>query len=77
MINLAKRCKICKGKKVKRYSKTLTVDIDKGTPSGEQYTIHGEGDCVPDVEPGDVIVVAVVRTNKIFMRKGADLYMEK
>jgi len=35
MIDLAKRCKVCKGKKVKRESKTLHVEIDKGSPDGE------------------------------------------
>lgn len=34
-IDLAKRCKVCKGKKVKRESKTLHVEIDKGSPDGE------------------------------------------
>ena len=77
MINMEKRCKVCKGKKVKRDKKKLTVEMDKGSPNGEQFTIHGEGDCVPDVEPGDVVVVIKVRPNKIFTRKGADLYMEK
>ena len=77
IINLEKRCKVCKGKKVKRDKKKLTQEIDKGSPHGEQYTIHGEGDCVPDVEHGDVVIVVKVRNNKIFTRKGADLYMEK
>lgn len=77
MIDMAKRCKTCKGKKVKRDRKKLSLDIDKGSPNGEQFTIHGEGDCVPDVEPGDVVVVIKVRPNKIFSRKGGDLLMEK
>ena len=77
MIDVKKRCKVCKGKKVKRDKKKLSVEIDKGTPNGEQYTISGEGDCVPDVDPGDVIVIVKVRTNKIYTRKGADLWMDK
>lgn len=77
MINMEKRCKTCKGKKVSRDRKKLTVEIDKGAPNGEQYTISGEGDCVPDVEPGDVIAIVKIRPNKIYTRKGADLYIEK
>ena len=77
MINMEKRCKTCKGKKVKRDRKKLKVEVDKGSPNGEQFTIHGEGDQVPEVEAGDVIVVIKIRPNKIFSRKGADLYMEK
>mgnify|MGYP001062050751 FL=1 len=77
MINMEKRCKTCKGKKVSRDRKKLTVEIDKGCPQGEQYTISGEGDCVPDVEPGDVIAIIKIRPNKIYTRKGADLYIDK
>lgn len=74
---MAKRCKVCKGKKVCRNKKRLTCEIDKGSPSGEQFTLHGEGDCVPDVEPGDVIVVIKVKEHSVFKRKGADLLIEK
>lgn len=74
---MEKRCKICKGKKVKRDRKKCVVEVDKGSPNGEQFTVHGEGDCVPEVEPGDVIVVIKIRPNKIFSRKGADLYMDR
>lgn len=77
MIDPSKRCKECKGKKVKREKKKLKVDMDKGSPNGEQFLIHGEGDCVPDIEPGDVVVVIKIRPNKTFQRKGADLLMEK
>lgn len=44
IIDIEKRCKVCKGKKVSRDKKKLTVEIDKGSPNGDQYTIHGEGD---------------------------------
>jgi DnaJ family protein A protein 2 len=77
MINMEKRCKTCKGKKICRDRKKLTVEIDKGCPQGEQYTISGEGDCVPDIEPGDVIAIIKIRPNKIYTRHGADLTIEK
>lgn len=51
--------------------------MDKGSPNGEQYVVHGEGDQIPDIEPGDVVVVIKIRQNKIFARKGADLLMDK
>jgi len=35
MINMAKRCKTCKGKKVSRDRKKISQDIDKGCPNGE------------------------------------------
>jgi len=52
----SKICKTCNGKKIKKEDKVLKVEVDKGAPNGERYTIHGEGDEVPDIEPGDVIV---------------------
>lgn len=70
-------CKACKGKKIKKETKTLQVEIDKGAPNGEKYVKHGEGDEVPDVEAGDLIVVIKEKKHKTFYRKGADLFMEK
>jgi DnaJ family protein A protein 2 len=55
----------------------MKVEIDKGAPNGEKYTIHGEGDEVPEAEAGDVIVVIKEKKHKTFLRKGADLFMEK
>jgi DnaJ-class molecular chaperone len=62
----SKLCKTCSGKKIKKESKVLKVEIDKGSPNGERYTVHGEGDQVPDVEPGDVIVQIREKKHKTF-----------
>ncbi len=70
-------CKTCNGKKIKKESKKLTVEIDKGAPNGEKYIKHGEGDEVPDAEAGDVVVVVKEKKHKTFYRKGEDLFMEK
>ena len=72
-----KKCKACVGKKLKKENKKLKVEVDKGAPNGEKYTIHGEADEIPDAEPGDVIVQIIEKKHKTFMRKGADLVMEK
>jgi DnaJ family protein A protein 2 len=72
-----KKCKVCNGKKVKKETKKLKVEVDKGAPNGEKYTIHGEGDEIPDAESGDVIVQILEKKHKYFIRKGADLVMEK
>ena len=55
----------------------MKVEIDKGAPNGEKYVIHGEADEIPDAEPGDVIVQIVVKKHKTFLRKGADLAIDK
>jgi len=75
--DMTKRCKKCKGKKVQKTLKKLEVELDKGSPNGAQFTIHGEGDQVPDVEAGDVVVVVRIKPHKTFQRKGADLLIEK
>ena len=76
-IDPAKMCKACNGKKIKKETKTLTVEVDKGAPNEERCTKHGEGDEVPEAEAGDVIVVLTEKKHKLFKRKGADLFMEK
>ena len=55
----------------------MKVEIDKGAPHGDKYTIHGEGDEVPDCESGDVIVQILEKKHKNFTRRGADLAIEK
>jgi len=70
-------CKPCNGKKVQKEKKKLKVEIDKGAPNGERYTIHGEADEIPDAEAGDVIVQIKEKPHKSFHRKGADLIIEK
>lgn len=76
-IDEKKKCKNCLGKKIKKETKKLKCEIDKGAPNGEKYTIHGEADEVPDCEPGDVIVQIIQKKHKTFTRKGADLIYER
>lgn len=76
-IDPAKMCKTCSGKKIKKETKKIAVEVDKGAPNGEKYTKHGEGNEIPEAEAGDLIVVIEEKKHKIFKRKGADLFMEK
>jgi len=76
-IDQSKKCKTCSGKKLQKEKKKMKVEVDKGAPNGEKYTIHGEGDEIPDAEPGDVIVQIRQLPHKTFHRKGADLFIEK
>ena len=77
IISESGRCKECKGKKVKKDVKIFDVEVDKGAPHGEKYTIFGEGDQIPDAEAGDVIIVVDIQPHETFKRKGADILMEK
>lgn len=65
------------GAKTKQDTKILEVTIDKGSPHGNKYTFHGEGDEYPGAQTGDVIVVVDLQEHKKFKRRGADLLFEK
>ena len=75
-------CDECQGQGVKagkviKDSKIIEVTIDKGSPHGEKYVFHGEGDEFPGADTGDVVVVVDLQEHKLFKRKGADLLFEK
>jgi DnaJ family protein A protein 2 len=62
---------------MKEEKKMITIEVDKGAPDGDQYVKHGEGHEIANVEPGDVIVQIKQKKHKTFLRRGADLFMEK
>ena len=75
-------CDDCGGQGIKagstkKETKILEVTIDKGSPHGEKYVFHGEGDEFPGAETGDVVVLCDLQEHKLFKRKGADLLFEK
>lgn len=76
-VDEAKRCKKCKGQKVVKDTKVFDIEVPKGAPHGEKIVLFGEGDEIPGVEPGDVIVVIDEQPHKVFKRKGGDLMIEK
>jgi len=70
------RCGNCKGKKVIKDKKVLTVYVDKGMKHGQKIVFSGESDEAPGMEPGDIIFVLVEKKHDLFKRNGNDLYME-
>jgi len=70
------KCKECKGKKVVKDKKVLTVYIDKGMKHGQKIVFSGESDEAPGMEPGDIIFVLIEKKHDMFKRNGNDLYME-
>jgi len=58
-------------------SKTLDVYIDKGMQHGQKIVFKEEGDQLPDIIPGDVILVLQQKEHPIFKRNGDDLIIEK
>ncbi|XP_076470499.1 dnaJ homolog subfamily A member 2-like [Babylonia areolata] len=71
------KCKECKGKKVAKESKILEVHVDKGMSHEQKIPFRGEGDQVPGVEPGDVIIILQQKEHEVFTRSGSSLYMTK
>lgn len=74
IINEKDRCKECKGKKVTNETKILEVHVDKGMKDGQRITFRGEGDQLPDIEPGDVIIILQQKEHELFTRNDNDLY---
>ncbi|KAL1923576.1 uncharacterized protein VTP21DRAFT_8556 [Calcarisporiella thermophila] len=70
------RCKQCNGKKIVNERKVLEVHIDKGMREGQKITFSGEGDQMPGIVPGDVIIVLEEKPHPRFKRKGDDLFCE-
>lgn len=70
---IKEKCKDCRGEKIASETKTLTIELDKGVPDGHRYNFPLEGDQIPDVEAGDIVVEVFLEKHKHFVRKGADL----
>jgi len=77
MIKPKDRCKDCSGKKLVEEEKELEVFVDKGMSHNQKITFSGEGDQIPGVTPGDVILVLQQQEHPVFKRNGHDLHMEK
>ncbi|NXS53247.1 DNJA1 protein, partial [Brachypteracias leptosomus] len=70
-------CLTCNGRKVVREKKILSVHLDKGMKDGQKITFHEEGDQVPGLEPGDIIIVLEQKEHPVFRRRGDDLVVRR
>ena len=71
-----KPCKNCKGIGKRKGTRHVSFDVPAGIDSGD-YTIHGEGEYVPDGNNGDLIVRIHVQPHSQFKRDGADLFFDQ
>lgn len=71
------KCKTCSGKRTTNETKILEVHVDKGMRNGEKILFRGEGDQVPGVEAGDIVIVLDQKPHETFDRQGIDLYVTK
>ena len=67
-MNEADRCVVCHGKKVTQQTKLLEVHVEKGMKDEQKIPFHGEGDQMPGVEPGDVIIFLQEKDHETFRR---------
>ncbi|CAG8433922.1 12138_t:CDS:2 [Ambispora gerdemannii] len=71
------KCPHCQGKKVRRGSEQLTVNIEKGMAEGEQIIFEKEGDESPDIIPGNIVLTLKTIPHPAFTRKGDNLYTKE
>ncbi|XP_032647992.1 dnaJ homolog subfamily A member 1-like [Chelonoidis abingdonii] len=71
------RCLTCNGRRVVREKKILNVHLDRGMQDGQRITFHEEGDQVPGLEPGDVVIVLDQKEHPVFQRIGNNLVLRK
>jgi len=78
-IPLADQCPKCKGQKVVRDAKLITVEIEPGMRWGETISFYGESDQSPDSMTGDLIFILKPKHDErfTFERKGDDLSLKQ
>jgi len=78
-IPLADQCPKCKGQKVVRDAKLITVEIEPGMRWGETISFYGESDQAPDTMTGDLIFILKPKHDErfTFERKGDDLSLKQ
>lgn len=70
-------CQSCAGKGSTRRSKKVKVKIPAGIDNGQQVYVRGEGDAGSNGGPsGDLILNIRVRSHKLFVRQGFDIYCD-
>lgn len=81
MQQMSQPCPACNGQgrraKMKPEREVLDVFVEKGSPDGHKIVFHGKADEGAGHEPGDVVVVVKQREHARFLRRGADLYLER
>ena len=70
-----KDCGSCRGRKVVMEKKELVLDIVKGMANGEKIIYERQGEQVPDMLQGDIIMVLKQQPHNVFKRVQNNLYM--
>ncbi|KAH9325560.1 hypothetical protein KI387_005738, partial [Taxus chinensis] len=71
-------CKTCRGNRVVRGQKKITLDVMAGIENGETLRVFGRGGADPEGgQPGDLFVTIKVREDPVFRREGADIHVDE
>lgn len=57
--------------------KLIKIPIEKGMEDGQVIRFTGDADEHPDKEPGDIVITLMQNPHPTFMRKDANLFMER
>ena len=71
------RCTECRGRRLIKARKTVSVDIEIGIQSEEQIVLPDQGDEFPGKKPADLIFLIQEKKDSDFVRDGDDLYFIK
>lgn len=76
-IDEASKCDACHGEKTTKEREVLEVHVDKGMKHGQKIKFNGKSDEHPEAEPGDLVFVIQQKEHPTFVRREADLVMQK
>ncbi|EPS64951.1 hypothetical protein M569_09827, partial [Genlisea aurea] len=70
-------CKSCRGNRVVKGTKTVTLNIMAGVDNNETIKVPRSGGADPDGnQPGDLYVMIKVREDPVFRREGSDIHVD-
>ena len=82
MLQMQQPCTTCRGAGIsfdnlQKVSVDKKLNIPKGTKTGDKIKLAGEGHDLPGMARGDVVFVARVAKDSLYVRTGADLNIKK
>jgi len=67
------KCELCKGMRIQVETKVFNVEVKKGMKHGHKIILPGESHQLPDLKPGNVIIVVLEKKHDTFERNGNNL----
>lgn len=69
------RCRRCNGRRILNAFCALNINVRPGSRHGQKLIYGSEGNQVPDMRPGNLIVILEELKHHVFKRTGNDLFM--